>query len=364
MFTCSEKQQSLCPCAALRIQVALGSPPPSLRCGPCAPPAAPASPVPPIRTAVLSVLSGELPPARSGLPPRCPSPSLASRLVETELKARPRRPSGTGPPLNVTPFVVAVLAPQGAGGGQVPQVLSLVGSLPPPPTSISEQRGKRRCARTRGSLACGVGVRRQGRQLSERVPLWISDDGVSCFPKPLCRSVSFGRNPLLLAVSSFQRAELGPPRRLLPGRLLHDVGHPPGPVPARRPAPLPGLGRNVRRGPSPGRHHVDLPRHRPPHQPVHFLPQLSVLQGRRPEELPEAVLLQPLASAPFPAADADLQEAGCAGRRGRAAELTATGAWGGAKIIQGDAQGFFFFPFAVRQGYFGNSKAPGEKSLC
>lgn len=83
MFTCSEKQRSLCSCAALRIQVALGSPPPSLRCGPCAPPAAPASPVPPIRTAVLSVLSGELPPARSGLPPRCPSPSLASRLVET-----------------------------------------------------------------------------------------------------------------------------------------------------------------------------------------------------------------------------------------------------------------------------------------
>ncbi|KAM7068328.1 protoheme IX farnesyltransferase, mitochondrial isoform 2-T2 [Molossus nigricans] len=109
--------------------------------------------------------------------------------------------------------------------------------------------------------------------------------------QPRCWSLSSGRNPLLLAVPSLQRAELGPPRGLLPGGLLHDVRHSPRPVPARRPAPLPGPDRTVHGSPRPGRHHVDFPRHLPPHQPVHFLPRLPVLLGRGPEELQEAVLL-------------------------------------------------------------------------
>ncbi|XP_035950634.1 protoheme IX farnesyltransferase, mitochondrial isoform X2 [Halichoerus grypus] len=164
------------------------------------------------------------------------------------------------------------------------------------------------------------------------------------------RSLSPGRDPLLVAVPPFQRPELGPPRRLLPRRLLHDVGHAPGPVPARRPAPLPGLDRTGGGGARPPGHHVDLPRHLPPHQPVHFLPRLPVLRGRGPEELPEAVLLQPVAPAPAPAAHAHLQAApGCARCGGRASDLKSPGARGGRKDktkkrVQGDAHCFFLFP--------------------
>ncbi|XP_066221016.1 protoheme IX farnesyltransferase, mitochondrial isoform X2 [Saccopteryx leptura] len=150
-------------------------------------------------------------------------------------------------------------------------------------------------------------------------------DGLDCsHRRPGCGRLSFGRNPLLLAVPPLQRAQLGPPRGLLPGRLLHDVGHPPGPVPARGPAPLPGPGRTVRGGPRPGRDHVGLPRRLPAHQPVHLLPRLPVLRGRGPEELPEALLLQPVAPAAAAAAHAHLQAAaGHRGGRGSPTRLTA-----------------------------------------
>ncbi|XP_053766615.1 protoheme IX farnesyltransferase, mitochondrial isoform X2 [Desmodus rotundus] len=124
--------------------------------------------------------------------------------------------------------------------------------------------------------------------------------------QPRCWSVSLGRNPVLLAVSSLQRTQLGPPRGLFPRGLLHDVSHPPGPVPARCPAPLPGLDRTVHGSPRPGCYYVDLPRHLAAHQCVYFLPWLPVLHGCRPEEFQETVLLQPLASALAPAAHAHL----------------------------------------------------------
>ncbi|XP_036307809.1 protoheme IX farnesyltransferase, mitochondrial isoform X2 [Pipistrellus kuhlii] len=127
--------------------------------------------------------------------------------------------------------------------------------------------------------------------------------------QPGCWSLSSGRNPLLLAVPALQRAELGPPGRLLPRGLLHDVRHAPRAVPAGGPAPLPGAARAVRHRPRPGRHHVDLPRHRTAHQPVHFLPRLPLLRGRGQEELQEAVLLQPVAPAPAATAHAHLQAA-------------------------------------------------------
>ncbi|XP_043759831.1 protoheme IX farnesyltransferase, mitochondrial isoform X1 [Cervus elaphus] len=178
------------------------------------------------------------------------------------------------------------------------------------------------------------------------------------------QGLSSGRNPLLLAVPSLQRAELGSPRGLLPGRLLHDVRHPPGPVPARRPAPLPGTARHVRCRARPGRHHLDLPSHRPAHQPVHLLPRLPVLPGRRPEELPEAVLLQPLAPAAAPTADAHLQAAGRGGGRGGAAELTAAHS-GKSRRRPGRRAGFsgffFFSTLLLGEKYFGYSKAPGAK---
>ncbi|XP_053426193.1 protoheme IX farnesyltransferase, mitochondrial isoform X2 [Nycticebus coucang] len=138
------------------------------------------------------------------------------------------------------------------------------------------------------------------------------------------RSLSSGRNPLLLAVSTFQRPELGPARGLLPGRLLHDVGDPPGAVPARGAAPLPGLDRAVRRRAGAGRHHVDLPCGLTPHQPVHLLPRLPLLRRRRPQQLKETVLLQPVAPAAAAAAHADLQARAGASRRGR--QLRARGA--------------------------------------
>lgn len=82
----------------------------------------------------------------------------------------------------------------------------------------------------------------------------------------------------------FQRPELRTLHRLL-WRLSHDVGHPPGPVQVHCPAPQPGLDRTVRGGPCPGCQHMDLPLHLSPHQPLYFLPRLSVLHGCRPEEL-------------------------------------------------------------------------------
>ncbi|KAL4691711.1 hypothetical protein H8957_017303, partial [Semnopithecus entellus] len=101
------------------------------------------------------------------------------------------------------------------------------------------------------------------------------------------------------------------------GRLLHDVGHPSGPVPARGAAPLPGPDHAVRSSPCPGHHHVDLPLRGPSHQRIHLLPRLPLLRGRRPQELAETVLLQPVAPAAAAAAHAHLQAA--ARGRGRGA---------------------------------------------
>ncbi|XP_069857503.1 protoheme IX farnesyltransferase, mitochondrial isoform X1 [Dipodomys merriami] len=151
--------------------------------------------------------------------------------------------------------------------------------------------------------------------------------------QPRCWSAPSGRDPLLVAVPPLQRPELGSPRGLLPRRLLHDVRHPPGPVPARGAAPLPGPARALRRRPGPGRHQLGLPGHLAAHQPVHLLPRLPVLQGRRPEELPETVLLQPVAPAAAAAAAAHLQAAaggqprGRGRARARARPLRAVGPW-------------------------------------
>ncbi|XP_023385723.1 protoheme IX farnesyltransferase, mitochondrial isoform X2 [Pteropus vampyrus] len=128
----------------------------------------------------------------------------------------------------------------------------------------------------------------------------------SSYWQPRCWSISFGRNPLLLAVSSFQCPELGPPRGLLPRRLLHDVGHSPSPMPARRPAPLSGPDWTVHGSPRPRCHHMDLPCHLTPHQLVHLLPRLPVLHRCGPEEFQETVLLQPLAFTLAPAPYAHL----------------------------------------------------------
>ena len=75
------------------------------------------------------------------------------------------------------------------------------------------------------------------------------------------RCFAAGRNPLFLAVPSFQRAELGAAGGLLTGRILHDVGDPPGAVQAGGSASLRGLNRTLHGGSHPGHHHVDFPHH-------------------------------------------------------------------------------------------------------
>ncbi|XP_074016250.1 protoheme IX farnesyltransferase, mitochondrial isoform X2 [Numenius arquata] len=123
-----------------------------------------------------------------------------------------------------------------------------------------------------------------------------------------CWCVTVGRNPLFLAVPSLQRPELGSAGGLLPRRLLHDVRHPPRAVPAGGPASLLGLNRTLHGGSCSRHHHLDVPRHFAPSQPLHLLPRLSLLQGRRPQQLQEALLLQPVASADAAARHVHVQE--------------------------------------------------------
>nr|XP_040032992.1 uncharacterized protein LOC120819549 isoform X1 [Gasterosteus aculeatus aculeatus] len=132
--------------------------------------------------------------------------------------------------------------------------------------------------------------------------------------------------PVLLAVPPLQRPQLELEGGLLARRLPHDVRHPPGHVQARGPAPQPGPHRPVDRGARVGRHHLDLPRHLAAHQPVHQLPGLRLLSPGRPQQRPQAVLLQPLAPAHAAAAGAHVQEApggpgGGGGSGPRTAEL-------------------------------------------
>lgn len=76
-----------------------------------------------------------------------------------------------------------------------------------------------------------------------------------------CRCVTVGGNPVFLAVPPLQRPELGSAGRLLARRILHDVRHPPGAVPAGGSASLLGLNRTLNGGSCSRRHHVDFPRH-------------------------------------------------------------------------------------------------------
>lgn len=123
------------------------------------------------------------------------------------------------------------------------------------------------------------------------------------------RCLVAGLFPVQLAVPPLQRPQLELEGRLLPRWLPHDVRHPPGHVQAGGPAPQRGPDRPVDLSARAGRHHLDLPRHLPTHQPVHQLPGLPLLPRRKPQQRPQAVLLQPLAPAHAAAAGAHLQEA-------------------------------------------------------
>ncbi|KAM9638525.1 protoheme IX farnesyltransferase, mitochondrial isoform 2-T3 [Morphnus guianensis] len=122
------------------------------------------------------------------------------------------------------------------------------------------------------------------------------------------RCVTLRRNPLFLAVPSLQRPELGSAGRLLPRRILYDVRHPPGAVQAGSSASLLGLNWTLNGGSCSRHHHVDFPRHFAPYQPLHLLPRLSVLQGCRPQQLQEALLLQSVAFANAAACHVHMQE--------------------------------------------------------
>ncbi|XP_071672559.1 protoheme IX farnesyltransferase, mitochondrial isoform X3 [Patagioenas fasciata] len=76
-----------------------------------------------------------------------------------------------------------------------------------------------------------------------------------------CWCVTVGGNPLFLAVPPLQRPELGSAGRLLARRILHDVRHPPGAVPAGGSASLLGLNRTLNGGSCSRCHHVDFPHH-------------------------------------------------------------------------------------------------------
>ncbi|XP_041077814.1 uncharacterized protein LOC121296381 isoform X2 [Polyodon spathula] len=119
----------------------------------------------------------------------------------------------------------------------------------------------------------------------------------SCHRQPGRGCPAPGRDPVLLAVPSFQRSQLEPAGGLLQGRLPHDVRHPPGTLPESGTAAQPGPHRTVCPGAGPGRHQLDLPTHLPPHQPVHQLPRVQLLQRRGPQQRPQTLLLQPLAPA-------------------------------------------------------------------
>lgn len=67
----------------------------------------------------------------------------------------------------------------------------------------------------------------------------------------VCRRVCPGSAALLVAVPALQRPVVEPAARLLPGGLPHDVGHPPGPVPAGGAPPQCHPGRPVLRGRAP-----------------------------------------------------------------------------------------------------------------
>ncbi|XP_078135679.1 protoheme IX farnesyltransferase, mitochondrial isoform X2 [Sander vitreus] len=115
--------------------------------------------------------------------------------------------------------------------------------------------------------------------------------------------------PVQLAVPPLQRPQLELEGRLLPWRLPHDVRHPPWHVQAGGPAPQRGPDRPVDLSARAGRHHLDLPCHLHTHQRVHQLPGLPLLPQGRPQQRPQAVLLQPVAPAHAAAAGAHLQEA-------------------------------------------------------
>lgn len=128
------------------------------------------------------------------------------------------------------------------------------------------------------------------------------------FSLSYCRCVTLRRNPLFLAVPSLQRPELGSAGRLLPRRILYDVRHPPGAVQAGSSASLLGLNWTLNGGSCSRHHHVDFPHHFAPYQPLHLLPRLSVLQGCRPQQLQEALLLQSVAFANAAACHVHVQE--------------------------------------------------------
>lgn len=125
---------------------------------------------------------------------------------------------------------------------------------------------------------------------------------------PPHRCSAAGRLPVQLAVPALQRSQLEPEGGLLPRRLPHDVRHPPLHVQARGTAPQPGAHRAVRRGARAGRHHLDVPRHLLTHQLVHQLPGFSLSPEGRPQQRPQALLLQPVAPAHAAAAGPHLQE--------------------------------------------------------
>lgn len=177
-------------------------------------------------------------------------------------------------------------------------------------------------------------------------------------PSP-CRGPGTGRNPLLLAVPSLQRAELGP-RRLLPGGLHDVVTHPalcrrvalrhclalPPPIALRRPRAC-----------------LDLPGHGPAH-PACTSPYLGFrFYGTRTGRAPEAVLLQPHSTLPLLLLlMLHLQAAGGEEEGAGAAELTAPRTLEKQKT-SGDRRVqsfFFFFHSAVDRNIYGYSKAPGQ----
>lgn len=155
-------------------------------------------------SAVASVLSSrELPPAGECPSTSGPSPSPTSPAGGNRAKAQARSPTGTVPSVNAT-FVVAELAPRGAGRGLEPQVLRAAGSRMPScqassprgedggsgevqlPAHLHLRLGAEGSADARGAQ----GSPARGRQLpvSGTMALSTSADSVSCSPlslKPL-----------------------------------------------------------------------------------------------------------------------------------------------------------------------------------